>query len=237
MERQQYIVRVLEEHLENGNTYTRVNEKSAINNIQAIKNKAIHLICNKHKGCLTQAEMNYFTKSFKINGRVPQFYGMPKIHKGIIDGIKLRPVISQCGSISAIISTFLDYRLQYLKNNVPSYIKDSADLINQLKQLGNLQSHNAVYIFTSDATSMYTNIDIDEGISTMEKYLRQFAPNEPIDLLMDLLTLVMKNNIFQFGSTWWKQHTGTTHRDYNGHSLCMYLCNIILCVLRANRHP
>ena len=89
-----------------------------------------------------------------------------------------------------------------MKKRVPSYIKESADLIRQLHHLQDSDSFRLknAYIFTSDATSMYTNIGIKEGTETIRKYLETFEPNEPIELIMDLLTLVMNHNIFQFGS-------------------------------------
>ena len=92
---------------------------------------------------------------------------MPKVHKGT-ENLKFRPVVSQCGSISATISTFLDVKLQPLKFGVPSYIKDSRDLIHQLQQLPRLHHNN--YIFTSDATSMYTNIDVIEGLDIIKSF-------------------------------------------------------------------
>ena len=137
MERVTYIKRVLEEHLESSNAYIQMDERSALNNIQGLHNKVVHLLCKIHRDYVDEDEMSYFNKNLKTHHRVPQFYGMPKVHKGTSNGIKLRPVISQCGSTSAVVSQFLDYKLQSLKNDVPSYIKDSSDLIHQLKNFLN----------------------------------------------------------------------------------------------------
>ena len=57
---------------------------------------------------------------------------------------------------------------------------------------------------------MYTNIDPDEGIATIEKYLQKFNKTDiPTEFILKLLRLVMENNIFQFGNTFWRQNIGT----------------------------
>lgn len=142
--------------------------------------------------------------------RIPQFYGMPKVHKNKLP-VPLRPVISQCGSLSAIISTFIDYLLQPLTKFIPSYIKDSTALLNTIDALPKLPPN--ARLFTSDATSMYTNIDPNEGIPILRQYLSEYGNEceKPIaaDLVCTLTELVMRSNVFQFGNTWWKQLIGT----------------------------
>jgi hypothetical protein len=58
---------------------------------------------------------------------------------------------------------------------------------------------------------MYTNIDMNNAIQTIATFLRQ-APlckdiaAEPIIAVLDI---VMRNNLFRFGDTYWIQKTGT----------------------------
>ena len=60
---------------------------------------------------------------------------------------------------------------------------------------------------------MYTNIDSDHALETIEKWFTNFANELPIDyptsLILKTLDIVMHNNIFQFGDTWWRQNIGT----------------------------
>ena len=68
-------------------------------------------------------------------------------------------------------------------------------------------------LFTSDATSMYTNIDPEEGIATLRKYVNHYK-NEIKETLnttfiCELTNLIMTNNFFKFGNTWWHQTIGT----------------------------
>ena len=62
---------------------------------------------------------------------------------------------------------------------------------------------------------MYTNIDTNHGLEIIQKWLVTMKEEEkisqefPTKFIMELLTLVMKENIFQFGNTFWIQLTRT----------------------------
>jgi hypothetical protein len=58
--------------------------------------------------------------------------------------------------------------LQKVVHLCPAYLQDSWQLLRDLKNLDRLPS-NAV-IYSADAVSMYTNIDIDHGIQTPGKW-------------------------------------------------------------------
>ena len=69
---------------------------------------------------------------------------------------------------------------------------------------------------------MYTNIDPVQGIETIRKYLKYFAPgicSDEREMILDLLQLVMENCIFKFGDTFWLQLIGT---DMGTPVACIY---------------
>ena len=138
---------------------------------------------------------------------------MPKVHKNK-SPTPFRPVVSQCGSLSAIISTFIDYKLQPFTTTNPSYIKNSTKLLDKLDRIPKLPKN--ARLFTSDATSMYTNIDPEEGINILRQYITTYnseiKEKVNIELICELTDLVMSNNIFQFGDTWWHQKIGTSNK-------------------------
>ena len=143
----------------------------------------------------------------------------------MIPNIRFRPVNSNCGSLAAVASKYVDYYLQKLIKYTPSYINNSLHVIDKLK---NLTITNELFITTSDAKSMYTNIDPEEGIDTIEKYLNQFG-NEcktfiPKQLIIDFLRLIMTKNCFQI----WKYMMAQIDRNNNEKTLCLRLCNNIL---------
>ena len=211
IEREEYIKNVLNEHLLDEDTYEQIEEINALKIIDDTRDKTMELII-ENKEYLTPEEFRYFTRSFTQNNRHPQFYSSPKVHKGKIP-VPLRPVVSQCGSVFAVISIFIDFKLQHLTQSIPSYLKNSTSLLDELDKFGTLPP--SAKLFTSDATSMYSNIDPEEALPVLEAYLNEFSDElkgieeEQIKLLIKLTRLVMKNNVFQFGSTWWRQKIGT----------------------------
>ena len=60
---------------------------------------------------------------------------------------------------------------------------------------------------------MYTNIDIDHSIEIVRRWFTEFSEDIPSDistnLIISALEIVMNNNIFTFGDTFWRQKTGT----------------------------
>ena len=60
---------------------------------------------------------------------------------------------------------------------------------------------------------MYTNIDTDHLIDVLEKFLELFKdelPDEyPTKLVIEAVSLVMRNNIFEFGDCTFKQLIGS----------------------------
>ena len=62
---------------------------------------------------------------------------------------------------------------------------------------------------------MYTNIHPEEALPILKAYLEEFGHEldhnckKRFELLLKLTELVMKYNVFKFGSTWWRQLIGT----------------------------
>jgi hypothetical protein len=93
---------------------------------------------------------------------------------------------------------------------VKSYTKNSLDIITDLKAL--TMPSNAL-LFSADAKAMYTNIDTNTGVNSIRLFLnensRKIPSNFPTDLFLEVLSIVMRNNIFSFSNTYWLQLTGT----------------------------
>jgi hypothetical protein len=93
---------------------------------------------------------------------------------------------------------------------ISSYIKDSKQLIQEINQL--TLPPNA-RLFTADATSGCTNIDMDIGLQTFENLFNRYdksIPNTfPKEMFLKVLRIIMENNIFTFGDTYWLQTQGT----------------------------
>ena len=78
-------------------------------------------------------------------------------------------------------------------------------------------------IVTSDAKSMYANINTDHAIETMGKWFdlhkHQLPPDFPVALVLESIERLMKFNVFTFGSRFFIQKNGTA---MGTNAACMY---------------
>jgi len=205
MDTTQYIQQVLKEHLLTTD-YKQLTHLEAKNRMEKIQSNLKQII-NINQDQLTAAELLYFQRSFSQHHRLPIFYGLPKVHN---NPTTLRPVVSSVNGFLSIFSNWLDYKMKTLVPLVHSYIKNSTDIIKDLKHLR--IPHNA-HLFSADAKSMYTNIDSPTGITALRDFISdnatQLPSNFPTELFLSVLRTVMDNNIFSFSDTFWQQLSGT----------------------------
>jgi hypothetical protein len=205
MDTLEYIQQVLKEHLLTDN-YVQLTQAEAQKKIEALKVTLKNLISN-NANSLPQPELIYFKRSLPNHFRLPIFYGLPKVHKM---PVSLRPVVSKTNSLLAVFSIWLDYKMKSLLPLVRSYIKNSIKVIKDLRDL--FIPQNAL-LFSTDAVSMYTNIDTASGLQAMRQFLHtnlEYIPIEfPKEKFLKVLEIVMSNNVFTFGNTYWQQLSGT----------------------------
>ena len=139
--------------------------------------------------------------------RSARLYFLKKIHKSPMG---IRPIVSSCGSPTENISQFVDYWLQPHMKALPSYIKDTTQLINELRELS---VEPDTFLVTIDVKSLYTCIPHSEGIQACTETLLKSKENNPSQpnttVLACLLEIVLKNNLFEFDGTHYKQLQGT----------------------------
>ena len=139
--------------------------------------------------------------------KIPQFYGLPKIHKSFVTVPPIRPIVSQCNSLLSTTAKFLDHILQPLAKSYPDYLHNSTSLINILENT--TLSRNTILV-SLDIVSLFPSIPQSECLSIIHQELLThsnlltFNPN----LIMQLLDLHLRNNYFEFGSFIFKQTTG-----------------------------
>ena len=76
--------------------------------------------------------------------------------------MRIQPIVSSCESPTENISQFVDYWLQPIMKNLPSYLKDTSHLIRELKQI--FIEPNTILV-TVDVKSLYTCIPHVDGIT------------------------------------------------------------------------
>ena len=77
------------------------------------------------------------------------------------------PVISNCGNPTKKVSEFLDHHLQPVMKEGKSYIKDTADFLDKLKDLGEIR--DGAILVTADVVGLYPSIPHTEGLEVLRK--------------------------------------------------------------------
>ncbi len=89
----------------------------------------------------------------------------------------------------------------------PFYFKDSFLLKQEIKKL--VLPPNAS-IITFDAIAMYTNIDINNSIDRITKFLSEIWDEYDCKAVEEAMNIVMQNNHMQFGDLIFHQSCGVT---------------------------
>jgi hypothetical protein len=203
----QYTRRGVTDHLGDERTYKRMTANEA--NVRMIRMRyAYQGFLMKHNDALSEEETTFLHSSLrKCEKKIARFYLTAKIHK---TPWATRPVVSTSGTMMAGLSKWVDHWLQKLRHLIPTYLQDTSHLLSLLRETGKLP-HGA-RLFTADANSMYTNVDTEHGIQTISNFLddhKEELPHDfPIKAVKAALRLVMTNNVFEFGDSFFEQLCG-----------------------------
>ena len=210
IERERYIELAWHDHLHDTSTYQRLSDQEFALAQKNTKGLIESFISQLDATTETKQEAEFLRRRLQRDTRTSQLYLMAKVHKK--PPLKTRPIISCCGSPLSGLAQWTNVKLQPAFKGLPSFTRDSEDLLQKLRNLGPLPRH--AKLFTADAIGMYTNIHTQRGISAVRNYLSLFDKHarysgREIDLICSALEIVMENNLFQFGDTNWLQLQGT----------------------------
>lgn len=198
MDREVYINEI-NKQLDDGDFYERITQdpgKQVKTLIQTVLLEATNL------GYITETTAKTLNKQ---QFRTPIFYTLPKIHKPGFPPPG-RPIISGCDSLLDPLSKYLDYYLQPLVLLIPSYLKDTQDLIQKVEGMTLPQE---ALIMTMDITSLYTNIVHTEAYRAISMFLdRREDLFPPTHFLLEILELILEKNYFRFGDQFYIQKRG-----------------------------
>ena len=152
-----------------------------------------------------------------------RLYGLPKIHKQLVDGLpKYRPIISQIGSSTYKIAKFLlPFIEPHTKNEYT--VRDTFHFVSMLDE----KDHH-LFMASLDVDSLFTNIPLDETIDLVTK--KVFANKRKVNGLSRtdfrrLLELSTKGTVFLFDGKYYRQKDGVAM----GSPLGPVLANAFLC--------
>ena len=135
------------------------------------------------------------------------FYTLPKIHKRL-QNPPGRPIVSSNRCPTERISAYVDLHLKPLVSSLPSYIRDTKDLLSQLQALPPLPP--GALVFTMDVTALYTNIPHEAGLAACAHVLESRPNQVPLtDDIILLACLVLELNAFTYENQHYLRVCGT----------------------------
>lgn len=188
--------------------YTKLNKPIYLETLPIVE----RIINSLHqKKFINSKQRSYLLGSSEPRGRL--FYMLPKIHK---DPAKWsvpfqvppgRPIVSDCESETYYTAEYLEHFLTPLSTKHPSYIKDTYDFVNKVRQI---EIPDEAFLFSIDIDSLYTNIDIQEGINSIRRIFQKYPDKKrPDKELIQLLEINLTRNDFEFNGDFYLQVKGT----------------------------
>lgn len=207
MDREQYILEA-QRQLNDTTYYKKLDKPIYMDTVPLIQEILSKL---KKKRVINAKQFEYLQGDLRPRER--RFYILPKIHKDPttwtvpFEVPKGRPIVSDCSSESYRTTELLDHFLNPLSVRHPSYVKDTYHFVDVVK---NLTLPSRFYFFSMDVASLYTNIDIDAGLSAVKDIFRRYPdPKRPEEELLQLLDINLRRNDFVFNEQFYLQVKGT----------------------------
>ena len=130
-----------------------------------------------------------------------------KVHK---DPWKIRPILCFAGTFMNDWSKWLDYQLQKCKPFVSTFLRDGQQV---LDEISGLRLPPNARIATADANSMYNYINTDHACIVIKSWLWDMTvllgDDFPVEAIIKAMNIIMRNNIFEWGSLRFLQLLGT----------------------------
>uniref|UniRef100_A0A8C5WHQ7 Reverse transcriptase domain-containing protein n=1 Tax=Leptobrachium leishanense TaxID=445787 RepID=A0A8C5WHQ7_9ANUR len=158
----------------------------------------------KEKGILNEREFQYLMIE---DIKTPHFYILPKIHKNTIEPPG-RPIVAGVHSITSCLSEYVDILLQPIVKDIPSYLKDT---INILQILEEIKWEKEYIMVVSDVNSLYSNIPHAMGIQIVNERIKDSKKldDTQVSFIMESIQFILENNYFKFGDDFFLQKNGT----------------------------
>ena len=146
-------------------------------------------------------------------------FGNVKTHK---EGNPLRLITSCCGTAIERLSAFTEFYLKPLAHNLPSFVKDTTDLINKIQTLNAERGPlpPGCLLVSWDVVAMFPNIDNNLGLTAVRKYLDSRSDKFPsTDCIVEAIEICLQANNCQFSGKDFVQKHGTAMGPKNA---CSY---------------
>ena len=191
-------------HLADPNTYGRSRITKAATLEKKINDTWRDITANK-------GIPEYITRSYIThNSDLPKFYHLIKTHKTGPE-VKIRPIVSSCGSPTSKLSFLLNKLLTPLLTDVPAHLQSTSNLLQDIRDIPSSTRKDCPFAFSMDVIALYTSIPLQEAISNAVRYIQEHKsgiyPLTPADLGR-LLEAILLNSAFTFLGESYSQKQG-----------------------------
>jgi hypothetical protein len=231
-----WYIQQAEEHLKNPLNYIRIHTTPSAIEIFDILIAQLQWLdmYDKYKSPLSKYLFSLdprLDKTISPTAETPlsTFYMLPKVHKP--NKIATRPIVASIGSLTYNASKYVDFVLQKVIRFFPSILLNSLEL-NRHIALTTFPKN--IVLFSSDVSALYPSIDIKDGINALRHAITIFNQQQQnLDDIIDtefiiaLSTWILNNNYLSFGTSTWKQISGTAM----GTPMAVVFANLYLLVL------
>ncbi len=154
------------------------------------------------------------------NVRAGKVKGNSKMHK---KDCPMRLIIASNNDPTEKMAEVDERELEEHVSNQPSYIHDAPDLLLKIKEVGSI-AKDAI-LLCADVERLYPSIPYKEGIEACEKALKNRSNQDiPTSAVLDMITAVLQNNVFEYGGTQYIHKDGTAiESKLAKHYACTYL--------------
>ena len=172
------------------------------------------------KECNTLIDLSLKRKLQVSNPSLPKLYALPKIHK---PDKSMRPIVSAVGSPTYNLAKWLSREFENLPDHEPSFsVKNNIEFINKIKDI---TLHEGEILVSFDVSSLFPSVPIPHTLGYLKELLNANGlDNKTVIEYIELTSLCMKQNCFQFNNNFFEQREGTAM----GNPLSPFLANLFM---------
>ena len=192
-------IQSLQKEMEESDSYDVTDEdqtKKSLSEVKKLENKMYR------DGAISQ-DMKQFL--IPRNSKADSLKGNPKLHK---NNAHMRTIVNGMNTATEKLAELAEYELNEYVITSPSYIRDTTDFINTLKEIDEPMPEGTI-LFCFDVCKLYPSVPKQEGLEACREGLnsrsRSIVPTEEV---LKMIKVVLDNNNFNLGNKHYTQTNG-----------------------------
>ncbi|KAK3089910.1 hypothetical protein FSP39_007586 [Pinctada imbricata] len=205
----------LEREIESSASYETTHSDRTQDSLKSVRKLANNML---KEGAICKDMYQYLVPRYPKAGSLK---GNPKIHKS---GAPMRTIVSGINTPTEQFAEVAEHELNQYVESSPSFIRDTTDFINRLRQIEEPLPENAI-LFTFDVEKLYPSVPREEGLAACQQALEMRAkPLIPTHFVIEMIRTVLDNNNFNFGDRNFLQTDGVAIGSRLGKNFaCSYM--------------